>query len=147
VTPQNPLKSSDKSLNSRIRIESARQAMARHPELDVVVDGIEYEMPSPHYTINTLDALKRREPFNDFTLIIGSDNLASIEQWREYERILTDYGVAVYPRNGYDVKPAMEKLNRPEFRIELLDAPTVDISSTQIRESQSLGIDMSAYLI
>lgn len=176
VSPQNPLKSSISPESGRRRYDAAAEALSRHPELHGVrVDDIELEMEPPHYTIKTLDALKRREPDNEFTLVIGADNLCNIHEWRDFQRILTEYGVAVYPRKGFDLKrlkkELMEECARIPFSyvldaadsdadklcledsrnriydIRLLDAPVVDISSTEIRNAQAEGRDMSAWLM
>ena len=115
----------------------------------VKVDDIELTMPEPHYTIRTLDALKEREPGNTFTLTIGSDNLASIRKWKDYTRILKEYGVAVFPRTGFDTASISTDLLRedPDYRITLLNAEMVDISSTTIREAIASGQDVSAWLM
>ncbi len=173
ISPQNPFKDPEKALSAERRYRAAIEAVRRHPELHVWVDNIELEMPAPHYTIKTLDALKRREPENDFTLVIGADNLQGIGGWRDAPRILVDYGVAVYPRKGYDMarlremlleecrhfpvpyvldasqapgQVSLENLDR-FYHIRLIDAPIVDISSTQIREMQARGEDVSEYLM
>ena len=104
VSPKNPLKDGISSATGQERYDAAVEAVARHPELKVRVDGIELQMPEPHYTIRTLDALKEREPQNRFTLVIGADNLAGIRRWRDYTRILKEYGVAVFPRTGFDLE-------------------------------------------
>ena len=88
VSPKNPLKDEISSETGQKRYEAAVHAVARHPELKVTVEDIELNMPEPHYTIRTLDALKRREPENSFTLVMGADNLADIRRWRDYSRIL-----------------------------------------------------------
>lgn len=115
----------------------------------VIVDDIELRMPPPHYTIRTLDALKEREPYNTFTLIMGADNLADIRRWRDYTRILKEYGVAVFPRTGIDLSMVKTDLltEDPSFHIRLLDAEMVDISSTTIRNALAEGQDMSAWLM
>lgn len=176
ISPQNPFKSRDKALNAEQRYRAAVEAVRRHPALHVWVDNIELEMPAPHYTIKTLDALKRREPDNDFSLVVGADNLKDIHTWRDAPRILSEYGVVAYPRKGYDLNriymdllekcrnfpapyvldystsgPApgsvsLEDLDRM-YKIRIIDAPIVDISSTEIRERQKAGEDMSAYLM
>lgn len=115
VSPKNPLKNDIKAETGRDRYIAAIEAVKRHPELHVWVDDIELDMKPPHYTIKTLDALKRREPDNDFTLIIGADNLCNIHKWRDAPRILADYGVAVYPRRGYDMAK-MKKVLMEECR-------------------------------
>ncbi|MBO4263772.1 MAG: nicotinate (nicotinamide) nucleotide adenylyltransferase [Bacteroidales bacterium] len=176
VSPQNPLKDAGKALSASRRYEDAVQAVRRHPELHVWVDDIELKMPPPHYTIRTLDALKKREPENEFSLIIGADNLENIHRWRDFPRILGEYGVTVYPRKGYDIARIRELLytemrqlpcpyvldasilhespgtwsledHEGLYKIQIVDAPITDISSTEIREKQAQGIDMSAFLM
>ena len=175
VSPKNPLKSNISADSGEARFNAAVEALGRHPELNVKVDDIELKMPPPHYTIKTLDALKRREPDNEFTLIIGADNLSSIHRWRDFPRILAEYGVAVYPRTGFDIVslrrelmegcksfPSLYVLDEAEsgadrltledtdnhfYDIEILDAPLVDISSTEIRDGIMQGHDMSEYLM
>ena len=103
ISPQNPFKDPSKALNARQRYDDAVAAVRRHPELHVWVDDIELSMDPPHYTIRTLDALKKREPQNEFTLVMGADNLSGIRKWRDAPRLLSEYGVAVYPRKGFDL--------------------------------------------
>ena len=177
ISPQNPLKDPSKALSGRRRYEEAVLAVKRHPELHVWVDDIELTMEPPHYTIKTLDALKKREPQNDFSLVIGADNLENIHQWRDFPRILSEYGVTVYPRKGFDITKIKEQLqlecrNFPVpyvldrysncasggnlcleeasdalYKIRIVDAPVVDISSTEIRNARARGEDMSKYLM
>ena len=106
-------------------------------------------MTPPQYTIRTLDALKAREPENNFTLVIGADNLASFGGWRYHERILREYGVVVFPRLGYHRGRDKARLMKedPSYKITLLKAPLVTISSTQIREGMAAGKDMSRWLM
>ena len=176
ISPQNPFKGADKALNAQERYEAAIAAVRRHPDLHVWVDNIELDMPAPHYTIRTLDALKKREPGNEFNLVMGADNLDSIRHWRNAPRILNEYGVIVYPRKGYDLPfirqtlleesrhfpvpetldsslshtmpgtVSLEELDRM-YNISIIDAPIIDISSTEIREKQAAGLDMSEYLM
>lgn len=152
VSPKNPLKDGISSATGQERYNAAIQAVDRHfTSLSgrVRVDDIELAMPEPHYTIRTLNALKEREPDNDFTFIMGGDNLADIRRWRDYGRIMRDYGVAVYPREGIDTESVREELmsEDPSYRITILNAPMVDISSTEIREGMSEGKDMSEWLM
>ncbi|MCQ2164922.1 MAG: nicotinate (nicotinamide) nucleotide adenylyltransferase [Bacteroidales bacterium] len=177
VSPQNPFKAAENNLTARDRYDAAVAAVKRHPELNVWVDDIELSMEPPHYTIRTLDALKKREPQNDFTLVIGADNLESIHKWRDFPRLLSEYGVAVYPRRGTDLDVLRRQLYEeclkspapyvldpsgiyPEggminleddfeslYHITILDQPMVDISSTEIREAISRGEDVSRYLM
>jgi nicotinate-nucleotide adenylyltransferase len=115
----------------------------------VRVDDIELTMPEPHYTISTLDALRAREPENNFTFVMGADNLADIRRWRDYSRILAEHGVAVYPRSGFALETIKQDLlsENPAYKIQIINAPMVDISSTQIREALSRGEDVSHLLM
>ena len=148
VSPKNPIKDIN-PLSAEDRFMAAVDAVARHPELNVKADDIELHMEAPQYTYKTLDALKKREPENEFTLVMGADNLAIIGRWREAEYILKEFGVCVYPREGFDLEAiaAQLKAEDPDYRIELLDAPMVNISSTQIREGIAEGKDMSEFMM
>ena len=164
VSPKNPLKDGISSASGMNRYEAAIEAVSRHfgmasgtgerlshseESQKVKVDDIELNMPEPHYTIRTLDALKEREPENEFTFIMGADNLADIRRWRDYPRILKDYGIAVYPREGFNLEEVKSDLltEDPAYRISILNAPMVDISSTDIREGIAAGKDMSEWLM
>ena len=165
VSPKNPLK--DISCDSaRDRYNAAVEAVSRHfvdkadqevwndqtvaaRATQIRVDDIELNMPPPHYSIRTLNALKEREPENRFTLVMGADNLAIIRNWKEYRTILKDFGVAVYPREGHDLAEIKQDLlnEDPAYKIRLLDAPLVTVSSTEIREALSNGEDISHLLM
>ena len=160
VSPKNPLKDNISADSGEERYNAAVEAVRRHPELHVWVDDIE---------------LKKREPENDFTLVMGADNLSSLRRWRDFPRLLSEYGVAVYPRKGFDIKslrdtlinectefPASYVLDAAEsgsdllmledashrlYKIQLIDAPIIDISSTRIREGLAAGEDMSEWLM
>lgn len=155
VSPKNPLKDSISSNSATERYNAALEAVNRHfgtsrqSEIAVKVDDIELRMPEPHYTVRTLKALLEREPENDFTLIMGADNLAVIRKWKDYATILTDFGIAVFPREGHDLKQIRQNLvdENPEYKITLLDAPMVTVSSTEIRDALSQGKDISHLLM
>ena len=168
VSPKNPLKEGIDSASGQDRFEAAVEAVRRHfPEplsagdipsttyssadkgRRVKVDDIELNMPAPHYTIRTLETLREREPDNCFTLVMGADNLADIRRWRDYRRILKEYGVAVYPRKGFDLTAIKEDLltEDPAYRITIMNAEMVDISSTIIRNAIAAGQDMSQWLM
>lgn len=158
VSPKNPLKDGISSDSGTDRYNAALKAVSRHfviPDVAtsgsprVRVDDIELTMPEPHYTIRTLDALREREPENTFTFVMGADNLADIRRWRDYSRILSEHGVAVYPRTGFDLETIKQDLldENPAYNIQIINAPMVDISSTQIREALSRGEDVSHLLM
>jgi nicotinate-nucleotide adenylyltransferase len=155
VSPKNPLKDGISSDSGMDRYKAAVEAVKRHfcdtegQTGRVLVDDIELTMPEPHYTIRTLDALKEREPENSFTFIMGADNLADIRRWKDYGRILREYGAAVYPREGIDLDSVEADLLKEdkEFKITVVNAPMVDISSSEIREGIAAGKDMSSFLM
>jgi len=149
VTPQNPFKRNHSLPAGKDRFQAALDAIARHPDLKVSAQDIELTMTPPQYTIRTLDALREREPEHRFTLVIGADNLANFQGWRFHERILLEYGVVVFPRKGYHRGHARARLlkENPNYKITLLKAPLVTISSTQIREGLAAGKDMSRWLM
>ena len=149
VTPQNPFKDAHSLPTGEARYEAAVEAVKKHPELKVDVLDIELRMPPPQYTIKTLDALRKKEPHNEFTLVIGADNLASFHGWRNHERILREYGVVVFPRKGYHRGHDKARLMREDssYRIGLLKAPLVTISSTEIRDGRRCGTDMTHWLM
>ena len=177
VSPKNPLKDGISASTGQERYNAAVEAVERrflHSDLSISglsssgrndneeatvasetrkckvrVDDIELNMPEPHYTVRTLRALKDREPESKFTFVMGADNLADIRRWREYTTILKEFGVAVFPRTGHDLTQIKQDLlnEDPAYKIQILDAPLVDISSTQIREAISSGRDISEYLM
>ena len=158
VSPKNPLKDGISSATGTDRYKAAIEAVSRHFPTDsyaaeqegpVKVDDIELNMPEPHYTIRTLDALKKREPENIFTFVMGADNLSGKRRWRDYTRILIEFGVAVYPRKGFDLdKIKQDLLNEdPAYKIQILNAEMVDISSTEIRNALASGQDISHLLM
>lgn len=151
VSPKNPLKDGISSASGPERYHAAVEAVRRYPELSgkVKVDDIELSMPEPHYSIRTLDALLKREPSSHFTIIMGADNLADIRRWRDYSRILKEFGTAVYPRKGFDLTEIKQDLlnEDPAYKIMVMDAPMIDISSTYIREAAARGEDISDLLM
>lgn len=153
VSPQNPFKSREKILSAENRLKAAEEALARHPELKARVEGIELSMEPPHYTIKTLDALREREPQNEFTLVVGADNLMRMNGWRSYQRLLSQYGLLVYPRPGYDMGSLVKSLRDEcsligiDYKISTISAPQINISSTRIREAQLSGEDISSLLM
>ena len=156
VSPKNPLKDGISATTGKDRYLAAIEAVNRHLSISasladskVKVDDIELNMPEPHYTVRTLRALKEREPDNAFTFVMGADNLADIRRWREYAAILKEFGVAVFPRTGHDLTQIKQDLlnEDPAYRIQILDAQMVDISSTQIRNAIANGDDISNFLM
>lgn len=139
LSPRNPLKTNPSALiPDTKRLAMLNMAIKGAPQLDVC--DIELSMPTPSYTINTLDLLASRYPNRRFRLIIGSDNWAIFDRWRDSHRILEEYGVIVYPRPGYPI-PAGHVDG-----MEVVDAPMVNISSTFVRAAIAKGRDMTYFL-
>ena len=115
------------------RLEKVREAVKR-AGLDVEVSDIEFYLPKPNYTVNTLRCLKEREPGTEFTVAMGADNIVNIEKWYEWREIVDNFQIWVYPRRGYDVAELCDRLGG---NVSLIDAPLVDVSSTEIREGKA----------
>lgn len=137
LSPQNPLRQ-DVLLADEHRLAMLRLALANNRHVEVC--DIELNMPRPSYSIATLDYLQELHPDKQFRWIIGSDNWLIFHKWRDYQRILNDYGVIVYPRPGYPI----DHINQPGAI--LVDAPIMDLSSTFIRQSIAEGCDVSNVL-
>lgn len=131
VSPNNPLKPAGMLAPEAERLEAVREAIQDIPGLKA--SDFEFGLPRPSYTANTLRALQEAYPEHEFTLLIGEDNLAIFDHWREYEYILENFRIFVYPRHGSETsRPAcIQKARNITF---LADAPYFDVSSTQIRE-------------
>ena len=129
VSPRNPLKDSTVLADDEQRLEQVREAIKGIKGLKVC--DIEFTLPRPSYTANTLRALSRDYPQHTFTLIIGEDNLAILDRWREYQFILDNYPVWVYPRHTLPSNHETKTFHPAPVLIQ--GAPYFDISSTQIR--------------
>ncbi|EGK00353.1 nicotinate (nicotinamide) nucleotide adenylyltransferase [Dysgonomonas gadei] len=140
VSPQNPLKSEDELSDEHIRLEMTELALAKYAKLKA--SDFEFSMPIPSYTVNTLDALRNEYPGHNFTLIIGADNWNVFESWREYDKILENYKIRVYPRLGHRITIPTKLRDK----VEALDSPIIEISSTFIRDSIAEGKDIRAFL-
>ena len=136
VTPHNPLKKKDTLLNDSIRLELVHLATEDYPKIKP--SDIEFKLPQPNYTVNTLAYLQEKYPKNEFSLIMGEDNLKSFHKWKNYEVILQNHDIYVYPR--IDLKnQTNERSNYLAFKnhpkVHYINAPIVEISATFIRES------------
>jgi nicotinate-nucleotide adenylyltransferase len=131
VSPQNPFKSSKSLLPDVDRLRMVELAI--EDNFDLRVSNIEFSMPKPSYTVDTLAYLKDRYPQHEFSLILGSDNLHHFHKWKNYEVILEHHGIIVYPRPKTDENKIKGEIkNHPGIR--MVDAPLMDISATFIRK-------------
>jgi len=130
VTPHNPLKKKNTLLDDYQRLHLVRLATEDYPKIKPT--DIEFKLPQPNYTVNTLAHLSEKFPQHEFSLIMGEDNLKSLHKWKNYEYILQHHDIYVYPRVSEEVENELFK-NHP--RIQIIDAPVVEISSTVIRDN------------
>lgn len=137
LSPRNPLKNPLGLIPDTRRLAMLSIATRGVERVDTC--DIELSMPLPSYTINTLDLLASRYPGRRFKLVIGSDNWQVFDQWRDWQRILDEYGVIVYPRPGYPVENHVDGM-------ETIAPITVNLSSTQVRDAIARGRDMSCFL-
>lgn len=140
VSPLNPLKSEDDLSDKYVRLEMTKLALEGYPKIKA--SDFEFDLPKPSYTINTLDALKVKYPEHDFTLVIGADNWAIFESWHETDKILENYKLKIYPRLGFRIKIP----DRLKQKVEALDSPIIEVSSTFIREGIEAGKNMRPFL-
>lgn len=139
LSPLNPLKSNPEELIPDVqRLAMLDIAIGNTKGLKVC--DIELSMPKPSYTINTLRYLAKRYPRHQFKLIIGSDNWKIFDHWKDSESILSDFGIVVYPRPGYPLGTIYDD------GVDVVTAPTVDISSTFIRKALARGKDLRYFL-
>ncbi|GGH15027.1 nicotinate (nicotinamide) nucleotide adenylyltransferase [Pedobacter zeae] len=128
VSPHNPLKDKNGLTNMYDRLEMAKLATENAERIRV--SDIEFALPQPSYTIDTLTYLHEKYPEKQFVLIMGADNLVSFKKWKNYEVLLKNYQIYVYPRPGADVT---EWQNHPA--ITFTQTPLMEISSTFIRKA------------
>lgn len=128
VTPQNPFKEKQSLLDNYLRLEMVNLALANYQGLRA--SNIEFHLPQPNYTINTLAYLEEKYPHISFALIMGEDNLKSFHKWKNYEFILENYPIYVYPRISEEIVPA-ELQTHPH--INRIEAPIIELSATFIR--------------
>jgi len=139
VSPQNPFKKKETLLDDFDRYDMVELATGIDDRFRV--SDIEFRMPKPSYTIDTLTYLKEQFPRNDFSLIIGSDNLSTFNQWKNYKLIQEKYKRYVYPRRGSEnIDP------RRDINIEMVNAPVIEISSSFIRSAIQEGKDIRYFL-
>ncbi len=126
VSPHNPLKESAGLLNENHRLHLVRLAIENEPKFKA--SNIEFTMPRPSYTIDTLVYIQEKYPQHEFSIVIGSDSFLNIKKWKNYQQILDNYHIIIYKRPGSDIDETISK------NIEILHAPLLDISSTYIRK-------------
>ncbi|MBP7272482.1 MAG: nicotinate-nucleotide adenylyltransferase [Saprospiraceae bacterium] len=132
VSPHNPLKEKASLANDYDRFHLVQLAIGDNANLRA--SDIEFSLPKPSYTIDTLTYLQEKYPTKQFALIMGGDNLASLNRWKNYELLLRDYDIYVYKRPQYELG---EFANAP--RVKVVEAPLLDLSATYIRSQIKAG--------
>lgn len=127
VSPQNPLKPKKTLARDFDRLHLARLGIGDNPKLEA--SNVEFSLPKPSYTVDTLAHLKEKYPDKQFALIMGGDNLATLHLWKNYETLLQNYEIYVYQRPNYDLGQFAQHPN-----VKAFNAPMLDISATYIRE-------------
>jgi nicotinate-nucleotide adenylyltransferase len=135
VSPHNPLKPKQSLLKDHHRLQMVRIAIDDYPKLKA--SDIEFGLPQPSYTIHTLAHLFDKHPEHQFVLLLGADNLETFKKWKNWEQILEQVELYVYPRNGSD---GGKLLHHP--KVKVINAPVMELSSTFIRESIAGGKDV-----
>jgi len=131
VTPRSPFKKKASLLADNHRYQLVQIATEEYPKLKP--SNIEFKLPQPNYTVHTLVHISEKYPKHNFSLIMGEDNLASFHKWKNYEVILEDHEIYVYPRVVKDAAFKSQFDNNP--KIHKVAAPIMEISSTFIRKA------------
>ncbi len=126
VSPQNPFKNSSALLNEQHRLSLLKTAI--DGETKIKASNIEFKLPRPSYTINTLTYLTEKYPLHQFHIIMGSDGFQNLNKWKNSEAIIKNYPILIYKRPGFEITETFGA------KIKVLDAPLLEISSTLIRE-------------
>jgi nicotinate-nucleotide adenylyltransferase len=126
VSPQNPLKPSASLINEYARLRLLQTAL--EGEYNLKASKIEFNLPKPSYTVNTLAYLKEKYPQHEFAVIMGSDSFCNLTKWKNYEVIIKNHFLYIYNRPGFAVE------NTLNASIKILEAPLLEISSTRIRK-------------
>jgi nicotinate-nucleotide adenylyltransferase len=138
LSPQNPFKQSSTLLNEYSRLYLVNAAIEGETKLKA--SNIEFKLPKPSYTVDTLAYLAEKFPGHQFTIIMGSDSFGNLPKWKNYRVIVDNYPIFIYRRQGFDITPI------EGATITTLDAPLIEISSTRVRELVKKGLSIR-YLV
>lgn len=126
VSPQNPFKNTNSLLNEQHRLSLVKIAIEGEKKLKA--SNVEFKLPKPSYTADTLLYLSEKYPKHIFSIIMGSDGFQNIEKWKNYKYIINNYNIFIYQRPSFLIEKTTEN-------IKIIDAPLLEISSTQIRKN------------
>jgi nicotinate-nucleotide adenylyltransferase len=134
ITPHNPFKKKSSLLDNQHRYQMVMEAVEQYDKIEP--SKIEFDLPQPNYTVNTLVHLEEKYPEHEFCLIMGEDNLKSLHKWKNYQAILEHHHIYIYPRiSAGTIETQFD--NNP--KIHSVDAPIMEISSTMIRNGIKEG--------
>ncbi len=126
VTPQNPFKNESSLLSEYNRLQLVR--LATEDDKRLRASNIEFYLPKPSYTANTLIYLEEKYSTHEFTIIMGSDSFQNIEHWKNFQTIIQNYSIYIYIRSGFEIE------NKGNAKIKVIEAPLLQISASHIRE-------------
>jgi nicotinate-nucleotide adenylyltransferase len=126
ISPQNPFKSEDNLLNEMKRLSLVKKCISGDRRL--LASNVEFKLPRPSFTVKTLFHLRKKYPQHNFSIIMGSDSFLGLHEWKNFQSIIDNHEIYIYRRQGFEV------YNKTKARIKILDAPTLEVSSTSIRE-------------
>lgn len=138
VSPQNPLKPQGSLLNEYDRLHLAKLAI--EDDMQLKVSDIEFSLPRPSYTIDTLTYLQEKYPQHEFSVIMGGDSFQNLPKWKNFETLVKNYQFIVYRREGFEIS------NDYGARVLFLEAPLLQLSATLIRNNRKEGITIR-YLV
>lgn len=141
VSPQNPLKSPSSLAPQEERWHMVQLAL--HEANTIRASDIEFTLPIPSYTIQTLDVLKEKYPSDQFVVLMGEDSLAGMEHWKDYRRLLTEFELYVFHRKEAAEIPASLPLKNVTF---FRSTEPIPLSSTAIRAAIARGEDVTEFL-
>ena len=127
ISPQNPFKNTGSLLNEQHRLSLVKIAIDGEKKLKT--SNVEFKLPKPSYTADTLIYLAEKYPTKKFSIIMGSDGYQNIEKWKNYKYIINNYNIFIYQRPSFEIKNTLSK------NIKIVDAPLLEISSTLIRKN------------
>lgn len=126
ISPQNPFKQSNSLLNEYHRLHLVKTAIEGENRLRA--SNVEFSLPKPSYTCDTLAYLTERHPDYEFCLLMGSDGFQNLDKWKNYQSIIANHRIYIYKRPGYEIGEILGA------RVQVLEAPLLEISSTRIRQ-------------
>lgn len=139
VSPQSPFKQKQNMLDDYQRLELVNRAIEGDDRLRA--NSVEFKLAKPSYTIDTLTYLQEENPNHQFYILMGSDNLEHFHKWKNYEQIIQQYQILVYPRPGFD-----ENNYEKHEHIQIVNAPNMEISSTFLRNAIKAGKDVRHFI-